>query len=98
MNFIYNKGDRVHVRADIGRLGRCYSRLDSSIYNIVVHGMVKFADQIVTIAKCCGNGQYLIEEDDEYWSWVDSMFDGLDEEEEAPVVSAIPLEEFLARK
>ena len=80
----YQPGDRVVIRSDL-RYGRYYMD-DDSVSNTAVEGMVRMAGQIVTI--CQVSSQYMIEEDNREWHWVDGMFSGLADEGELEIDDA----------
>ena len=94
MDYMYNPGERVIVRRDL-KYKQYNSKLDARVSNTAVADMVSMAGLVVTI-KTCENGQYRIEEN-ERWRWVDSMFEGLEDDYRISA-SAVPLEQLLYRK
>lgn len=75
MKYRYDVGDAVVVKRDL-KTGCNYfmeSGPSRCTYNNVVDEMKEFEGKTVHISGYF-DGQYLIEEDDEGWSWTDQMF------------------------
>lgn len=75
MKYRYNKGDAVVVKRNL-KMGCSYfmeSGPNTYTYNNIADGMKEFEGKTVHISGHF-DGQYLIEEDDEGWSWTDQMF------------------------
>lgn len=75
MKYRYNKGDAVVVKRNL-KMGCSYfmeSGPNTYTYNNIADGMKEFEGKTVHISGHL-DGQYLIEEDDEGWSWTDQMF------------------------
>jgi hypothetical protein len=77
MDYLYNIGDMVIVKADLRMNVDYYMKSGphgTYSYNNVVDDMKKFAGTVVHIAKHT-EGQYLIEEDGYNFAWTDEMFE-----------------------
>lgn len=75
MKYRYNKGDAVVVKRNL-KMGCSYfmeSGPNTYTYNNIADGMKEFEGKTVHISGYFDD-QYLIEEDDEGWSWTDQMF------------------------
>lgn len=70
----YKVGDRVKIRTDL-EAGRSYYNEDGEATDAVTGDMLRFAGKLVTIEKITPYDKYIVEEDDEDWSWVDGMFE-----------------------
>lgn len=79
----FKVGDKVRV-IDNPRYGERRYMNDGVAHNAFTRGMVEFAGKVVTIRSLahdiCGM-EYIIEEDNGMWFWVDGMFSGLATEE-----------------
>lgn len=89
----YKVGDRVVIRSDIVESERYYSD-DGEESNSVTESMAEMAGQVMTIKRIY-DGQYILEEDEWGWRWVDGMFEGYAKEEQEPDYDDILLEDFL---
>lgn len=76
----YRVGDKVRVRDNLENSsvnGKAYYMNDKKSKNSFVSSMRHHCGEVVTISKILDDGQYEIEEDHGYHSWVDEMFYGL---------------------
>lgn len=64
----YGIGDRVIVRHDL----KCGGKAPS-----VIHDMLRYRGQVMTIFKVTPSGWYKFKEDANYYSWSDYMIEGL---------------------
>lgn len=75
MDYKYKVGQKVRIRKDL-TAGAEYPMQSGESYGCdsgVNEDMERHRGQLMTIKRICG--VYTLCEDDEYWSWTDTMFE-----------------------